>query len=312
MNQHRRVVTRLAVYLNRSAGAVERLGVAKMQETVETAFAQHGVEAQIAFVSGAELHTALEQVRARAAAGKLDAIVVGGGDGSIRTAAGALAGTGIPLGILPLGTLNHFAKDLHVPLALDEAVAVIAAAQAQPVDVGEVNSKTFINNSSIGIYPYLVLDRERQRRQIGWSKWTAMALAVWRIFREFPLHRLIVHEAGWQQPVRTPCLFVGNNEYSLSLPNFAKRTRLDCGELCLYVSKPQSRLSLIWLAYRCIFGLIDERDDLRIVKVQAAEITSRRRRLLVAFDGEVEWMRPPLRYRTRPGALQVFVPTADG
>ena len=84
------------------------------------------------------------------ARGELDAVVVGGGDGSIRTVASVLVGTDVPLGIIPLGTLNHFAKDLRIPLIADRAVAVLASGKRRYVDVGEVNGEIFINNSSIG------------------------------------------------------------------------------------------------------------------------------------------------------------------
>ena len=107
---------------------------------------------------------------------EVDVIVAGGGDGTIHTIAAVLAGTGVPLGILPLGTLNHFAKDLGIPMELHDAVDVVAAARGVNVDVGEVNGIVFINNSSIGVYPYMVLDRERLRRRRRLQKW---ALA-WR------------------------------------------------------------------------------------------------------------------------------------
>jgi diacylglycerol kinase family enzyme len=89
-----------------------------------------------------------------------------------------LTGTGVPLGILPLGTLNHFAQDLDIPSDIEGAVDVISAACARQVDVAEVNGHVFINNSSIGIYPFLVLNRERRRRNEGRAKWIATGLAV--------------------------------------------------------------------------------------------------------------------------------------
>ena len=126
----------------------------------------------------AELCSAAKRVRQRVVAGELDAVVVGGGDGSIRTVASVLAGSDVPLGIIPLGTLNHFARDLRIPVFADRAIAVIASGEKRYVDVGEINGKIFINNSSIGIYPYLVLERERRRRRKRLSKWTAIVLAL--------------------------------------------------------------------------------------------------------------------------------------
>ena len=104
------------------------------------------------------------ELRCRAIAERGDPLlIVGGGDGTISAAAGALAGTGTALGILPLGTLNHFARDLGIPLDLDEAALTIARGKERRVDVAEMNGRTFINNSAVGLYPLMVIDRERSR-----------------------------------------------------------------------------------------------------------------------------------------------------
>ena len=92
----------------------------------------------------------------------------------------------MPLGVLPLGTLNHFAKDLGIPEKLEDAVALITAGHTRRVDLGEVNGEIFINNSSLGIYPYLVSDRERQTSATGRTKWVAASLAFLRVLRRFP------------------------------------------------------------------------------------------------------------------------------
>ena len=301
---------RVAVLLNRAAGNLDCDGGVKLSDGLPAAFEKHGIAAKLDFLSGADLQAGAQQTMERLTAGEFDAIVVGGGDGSIRTVAGVLAGTGVPLGILPLGTLNHFAKDLGMPASLDEAIAVIAAGAVRSIDVGEVNGEIFINNSSIGVYPSLVVDRDRRRSLHGLGKWTAMALAVVRTLRRFPLRRLSVCADDCVEPYRSPCVFVGNNEYGLTGRGLGKRQNIEKGELCLYVAKQQSRLALFWLACRSMLGWLDEARDLRILKISRAQITSRTSRLLVALDGEVMMMRPPLHYRTRAGELRVFAPVA--
>jgi len=301
---------RVAALLNASAGTIERQGVTMLRDVLASLFEINRISASLEILPAAELRPAAERARQQVLDRKLDAIVVGGGDGSIRTIASVLSGSDVPLGIIPLGTLNHFAKDLHIPLAPEQAVAVIAAGDARSVDVGEVNGEIFVNNSSIGIYPYLVLERERRRRRQGLSKWTAMILAALRVARHLPVRRLVIRIEGWVEPCRSPCVFVGNNEYRLTVPAFGRLDRLDRGELAVYVAQAQSRLSFFWLACRCILGFLDQERDLRVFKGRAAEIRSRASRLLVAFDGEVETMQSPLIYRTRPGALRVFAPAA--
>jgi diacylglycerol kinase family enzyme len=298
---------RVGVLVNASSGENQGDGRDQRRESLESTFAKHGISAGLDFVPGEELQAHADDALQRAKQGGLDAIVIAGGDGSVRTVAGVLAGSGVPLGIIPLGTLNHFAKDLGIPPAIDEAVAVIASGLVRAVDVGEVNGRIFVNNSSIGLYPYLVLERERHRRH-GLSKWMAMILAGLRAVRYFPIRRLSIRAEHWTDPCRSPCVFVGNNTYRLTGPALGGRDRLDEGNLCLYVARQQGRLALFWLACRCVLGLLDEQRDLRIALLPTMDISSHDKRLLVAFDGEVEAMRSPLTYRIRPKVLQVFVP----
>ena len=130
--------------------------------------------------------------------------MVGGGDGSIRAVAGVLADSDVPLGVVPLGTLNHFAKDLGIPLKVEDAAATIAAGRTRLVDLAEVNGETFINNSSIGIYPYMVIDRERRRAQHKLTKWMAMVPAFFRMLRHFPRRRLASRPKASPGPTARP------------------------------------------------------------------------------------------------------------
>lgn len=299
---------RVAVLLNVSSGDAD--GHVRLRAELESAFEKHSMSASLEFLEGADLHSAAERALQSVIRGVLNAIIVGGGDGSIRSVAGVLAGSAVPLGIVPLGTLNHFAKDLSLPLSVDAAVAVIASGEVRRIDVGEVNGRIFINNSSIGIYPYLVLERERRRHRQGLPKWVAMMLAGFQAIRYFPLRRLSIRAEGWDEPCRSPCVFVGNNEYRLTGPSLGSREKLDEGQLCLYVARQKSAIALLWLACRSFLGLLDQTRDLRIVKLSAVEVRSHHRRLLVAFDGEIEVIPTPLLYRTRPGALTVFAPAS--
>jgi diacylglycerol kinase family enzyme len=299
---------RVVALLNLSAGTIEGQGQTSLHDILTSAFEKHGIAANLEFLRSADLAAAAERALKQVLNQELDAVVVGGGDGSIQAVAGVLAGSGAALGILPLGTLNHFAKDLGIPSTVEGAVEVIATETARSVDVGEVNSEIFINNSSIGIYPYLVFERERERRRERLSKRPAMILAGLRVLRYLPLFRLRIRVEGRSELIRSPCVFVGNNEYHLTLPAFGRRERLDGSELCLYAAKAQHRLSLLWLACRCILGFVDQQRDLRVFRGGTAEISARRHWLLVAIDGEIKTMRSPLQYRTRPGALRVLAP----
>jgi diacylglycerol kinase family enzyme len=301
---------RIAALVNASAGTAESHGTATLRATLAAAFEARGIAATLAFLPAAGLRDAAEKARQQVLDQELDAIAVGGGDGSINTVASVLADSGIPLGILPLGTLNHFAKDLGLPPAMEEAVATIAAGVTRRVDLGEVNGEIFINNSSIGVYPLLVVERERKRRRGRLSKWAALILATPKVLRYLPVFRLRIRVAGNSELVRSPCVFIGNNAYRLAIPRLGRREQLDRGELCLYAAQVQSLTALFRLALRLVFGRLEQERDLGMSRGATAEIGARRHWLLVATDGEVKIMRSPLNYRSRPGALCVFAPAA--
>lgn len=303
-------VTRVVALMNAGAGAFNQKLADDVRTDLVAALAQHGVTAEIRFVEGESLEGAAKRALTQAKRGEIDAIVVGGGDGSVRTVASVLAETSVPLGVLPLGTLNHFAKDLSIPLAVEEAAAVIAAGSLRVVDLAEVNGETFINNSSIGIYPYMVIDRERRRAQHKLAKWMAMVPAFFRMLRHFPRRKLRISAKGFARPYRTPCLFVGNNEYGMELFTFGKRHRLDAGALWFYVVKPRNPAEFLAMVWRLCFGHMDQERDLDTFQLSEAEISAKTSRLPVALDGEVKIMHNPLHYRSRPRALRVLAPAA--
>lgn len=301
---------RVVALVNQGSGTAQGAECQALLHRLAAAFERGGASVELELLAGGGLAAAAARARDRALRGEIDALVVGGGDGTIRTAAHLLADTGVPLGVIPLGTFNHFARDLGLPLDPEAAVEVICARAARPVDAGEVNGQVFVNNSSIGIYPAMVRNRERIRQASGLAKWGAMLLACLRVLRWLPVRRLSIAAEGWTEPCRSPCVFVGNNEYGIEAASFGKRLRLDRGELCLYVARQRSRLALVWLGIRSAFGLLDRERDMRFLRTSAAEIHARGHGIWVALDGEVEKLRSPLRYRSRPAALLVFAPPA--
>ena len=298
---------KVIVLLNRSAGSVVSATAQRTDDAVAQALAAAGVKADVLSVSHSQL-----AVQARAvAASDADVVVAGGGDGTINTVAAALAGTPKALGVLPLGTLNHFAKDLGLPLDLAGAAATIAARHTRSVDLGRVNDSIFLNNSSIGLYSRAVIVREAHRRR-GWSKWWAMALAMLKVFRRFPMLevRLTAGEAAIRR--RTPLVVVGNNRYEFDLFALGKRGSLCAGELGLYIANTQSRWGMVGLAIRIGLGTLKQSRDFELSCQKELWIESRKRALRVALDGEVVSLRPPLHYRTWPAALRVCVPKSEG
>jgi diacylglycerol kinase family enzyme len=237
-------------------------------------------------------------------------VAAGGGDGTINAVASVMVGSGVRFGVLPLGTLNHFAKDLGIPLDLDEAVRNLATGMPREVDVGEVNGRIFLNNSSLGLYPDIVRDREKQQRRLGRGKWPAALWATLAALRRYPFLSMRLTVKGETLARRTPFVFIGNNRYTMQGLAIGERDCLDDGLLSLYVAQRPTRLGLLRFALDALRGKLGSERDFDVLEAASFEIDTHRHRVHVATDGEVTVMNPPLRYRVRPGALTVMVPAA--
>lgn len=291
------------VILNVHAGTGHDGNVA---QTLADLFRAQGTDARI--ISADPGHDDPTALARRAVAGGASAVVAAGGDGTVSSVAAALAGTGTPLGVIPLGTLNHFAKDIGIPLPLEEAVRVIVDAHAAAVDVGEVNGRTFINNSSLGLYPQIVRSRARHQRD-GHGKWTALLLASAEAVRHYSFVKVRLTTGERRLVTRTPLVMVGNNRYTMETLAAGTRSSLAEGQLSVYVTHEAGPLALAGLAARAVFRRLDAARDLDVLMVEEVEIETRSRKLLVATDGEVTAMAMPLHYRIRPAALRVIVPS---
>ena len=253
----------------------------------------------------------MAQVAEAAAHEDYEMIVAGGGDGTVSLVASALIGSGKVLGVLPLGTFNHFAKDLRIPIDFEEASQNLISGSQVEVDVGEVNGRIFLNNSTLGLYPVLVREREKQQR-LGWGKWPAFVWAAISALRRYPFVSVRVSVDGQPVTTRTPFVFVGNNQYVMERLNIGTRDRLDAGELCLYMTRRTGRIDLVRLAIRALLGRLRDEKDFMAMSAQEVTIATRSSRARVAIDGEVDIQPTPLEYRIRTRSLTVVVPAARG
>ncbi|MGE5610976.1 MAG: diacylglycerol/lipid kinase family protein [Bacillota bacterium] len=289
--------------INAAAGSEGSDQSTRQQEQVHSALAAVGVDATVQSVDAKHLAIATRDALAR----RPDLIIAGGGDGTVSTIASVLANTDIPLGVLPLGTLNHFAKDLNLPLDLEAATKAIATGRTRPIDIGQVNHHYFINNSSIGIYPKMVRNR-KQRQHQGQGKWPAMAAAAVQVFSRMPLYHVRLNRNGHEEDHTTPFIFVGNNRYEISPPDFGGRTSLDLGQLSLYIAKSTSRLATLGLLFHAALGRLEQSPQFDSYSLPELWIHTSRPEMDVALDGEVTRFPTPLHYQIRPGALRVITP----
>ena len=295
------------VVLNASAGSIAAPEASATVSRVREAFERTSLAAEVLAIR----HESFLEAARAAAASDADVVVFGGGDGTLSTGAAALLGSHKPLGILPLGSLNHFARDVGIPLDLDQAVGTIERGYVTEVDVGEVNGRIFLNNSSIGLYPSAVAHREELRHRHGGGKWPAMFSACVDVVRRFPLLDVILQVDDRAVALTTPFVFVGNNRYEMSLFSLGTRTSLQGGELSVYLTRDAGRMGLLRLFFRALLGRLEQDRDFHSVMLPGVEIRTRRRSLRVSLDGEVVRMASPIRYVIRPRALRVLAPMPD-
>jgi diacylglycerol kinase family enzyme len=292
----------IPVIVNASAGNGSNTDWA---EGLQQKFVAAGLQVQVLVMQqGSEIAPAVAAAVKRGA----DLVVAGGGDGTVSAVAAGLAGSGVTLGVLPMGTLNHFAKDLGIPLEQEQAIAVIAAGRRLDVDVGEVNGRIFINNSGLGLYPDIVRDREQRQRRLGHGKWRALLEASIAAARRYPVLSVQIDVDGKTLTRRTPFVFIGNNEYTMEGFEIGERAALDRGRLSLYLTHRMGRFGLLHLALLALFRRLDQARDFDMLTTRGFVVNTHHQRLRVSTDGEVSVMETPLSYRIRAGALRVLVP----
>ncbi|HVW34101.1 MAG TPA: diacylglycerol kinase family protein [Acidimicrobiia bacterium] len=243
--------------------------------------------------------------RVKAAAGRQpDFVGVAGGDGTLRGAAQQLLGTGVPFLPIPGGTRNHFALAVGVE-DLDAAGRAASGGTPQPIDVGDVNGHCFLNNSSVGLYPKLVVRRESYERRM--SKRRAQLAAAWEQIRHGHRFRLRL-DHQWH---RAWLVFVGNGCYGEHLLDFTDRESVGGNVLdvrLVLADRPLART-------RVVFALLRGLDTSPLIvrdTCPSAELGLATATVDVALDGEVERLDTPLRYSVRRGELSVLVPPSSG
>lgn len=297
---------RYTVLINRKSGIARGRGPSDLAREVARAFEESGAAADIALVDGARLGERLE--RLRSAAPPPEAVIIGGGDGSVSTAARLLVGSPVALGVLPLGTFNLFARAINVPLELAEAVRALLAAEPTAVDTLDVNGRTVLQHASIGLQPQVILLREREPASTRLGKVIGGALAWLRVVRRPPILDLTLRVDGRTLERRTVGVLLSNDPLRHGFGALPVSRDLKQGQLAVYVSKAATRGELVRLSAAVSLGLWRETGLVEEIVAREVEIATRRGRLLMSLDGELVRLATPLSCRSVPASLKVLVP----
>jgi diacylglycerol kinase family enzyme len=272
---------------------------------VEAAFAACGAKAEVRSVGkGGDL----EAETRRACAEGFGTIVAAGGDGTIATIASCLTESGCRMGVLPFGTFNYFARSLGVPDELDAAARAIVEGETRTLDIGDVNGRIFLNNASIGAYPFILDQRERIYARWGRSRAIAYVAILVSLTRFRGAVRMTLSVDGASREIRTPLLFLSSNARQLAVLGLEGGDCIERGGFAIFVAPPAGRFGLVLYALRLALGLSERREDFELICGREVRVETRFSPRLVARDGERERLASPFVFRLHPGALKVVVP----
>jgi diacylglycerol kinase family enzyme len=299
---------RVHAVINRKAGGALDYPVGQLADEAEAAFRVAGHEMEVHVVGPEEIEAALDE----AVAADPDILVAGGGDGTIRSAASRLLGSEIALGIIPLGTINRLAHDLHIPIEPRAALRALANGGYREIDVAEVNGEIFLCNSMLGLPSEISEERQNLRGRPFWPR----LAGYFKLLRTIVASRRhlelsIDGDERKSRRVRVFSLAVSNNVYRKQPSLIFTREALDGGRLGVYIAKPHSGLGLLWVLARAALGFWSGDDRLDCLSATKVVIKTREKRLRLSNDGEVETVKTPLYYQIHPKALKVFAPLAQ-
>ncbi|HEY1044486.1 MAG TPA: diacylglycerol kinase family protein [Telluria sp.] len=240
-------------------------------------------------------------------------IVAAGGDGTINTVARATLSSGCPFGVLPQGTFNYFGRTHGISQDLAEAVRALLTAQVKPVQVGRLNDRIFLVNASVGLYPTVLEQRERDKRQYGRSRLIALLSAVKTILGFSKQLTIRLDLQDMPETIRTTTLFVGNNALQMEQVGIeTMKLALEEGRLAAVAPKSIGKLAMLGLVLRGALGKLGSAEDLVAFSFKRMTVRHRawyrKRKVKVAIDGEVTHLAPPLVFEVIEDQLLLLVP----
>jgi diacylglycerol kinase family enzyme len=309
---------RILVLLNHQSGTLDASGTGDGTADIAWGFAERGITADVRAVQMQDVPRILTTAERDGYA----AVIAGGGDGTINAVANATSGTRLAFGVLPLGTHNHFAKDLGIPTDLSQAISMLAdslqSRNIQPMDVAEVNGYLFLNFSGIGLHPLIVEQREEDHAQIKrwrllrsilhkFTKPLAFLVSFMRSLSDFPVHRLTLVMDGGRRRVRvTPAVIICTNVHQMEVFGVTELSVPRRGVLNTYIACTPRITGLVRLLLAALTRRLKALREFESLAGSVLTISTRRRTLHVSVDGEILRLQTPLRYRIRREALRVI------
>ena len=291
--------------LNQDGGTLKTTDLDRFSALIEDEFQLHGHNATVQRVSGAEIEAAIQAAAARE---DIDVLLVGGGDGTVSSAAGALMNHRIALGILPAGTMNLFARTLQIPQAIEAAVAALADGRIVAVDIATVNGKPFIHQFAVGMHARMVRMREKYAYGSRIGKMFATTRALIATLKSLPMVDAEIDIDGKMRRIRSPALAISNNIYGEGHLPFADEPR--GGKLGVYICETRDVRAVGRLTLDIMFGAWRSNPSLKLYTARKVVVDYRgsHRKGRAVCDGELRDLAAQSVVEIHPEALRVLVP----
>lgn len=237
-----------------------------------------------------------------------NAVIIGGGDGTVRSAAEVLIESEIPLVILPLGTFNLLAKAIEYPNNIDELFSIIKNGKTKQIDLAEINGKIIINHAWIGFYFYILKLRKKNRAIIGKSRLLKMIFNTLGLFRKLPIYHLKLKLENDEARFKTCLVYIGNNEFKSNIFNLWERKSLSSGMLSVKILNCSTRWKLFLCMLHTLFNSSSQSKYISEFSTDELIIESYDDLINVVIDGELFRLKNPLHFINHHKKLTVFIP----
>jgi len=285
------------------------------REVIEAALNAAGRQGNLLFSHPADLAQVAQQAAKQALATRT-AVVAVGGDGTLNTVAQAAHALGCPMGVVPQGTFNYFARTHGIPSNPADATRQLLQWSPWPVQVAAINDRVFLVNASLGLYPDLLEDREAYKARFGRSRWVAFWAASATLLRAQRRLRLHIEQGASVRDVQALTLFVGNNRLQLEQLGVEPKQAISAAHITAVMLRPIGTFSMLRLMLHGAMGTLGEADSVEHFEfdhlVVRPTLAPGRRGVKVAFDGEVTRLRAPLDFRVLTKPLYLLMPSPQG
>ncbi|MEM5473916.1 diacylglycerol kinase family protein [Hoeflea sp. AS60] len=298
---------RITMILNQDGGTIRGMDAQQFGDMACARLSERGSECVVRLVTGENLIKTLEEV---ANDGETDTIVAGGGDGTISAAAGVCFKSGKTLGVLPLGTMNLFARSLCLPLDPSEALDALVTADERELDIATANGRPYVHQFSVGLHARLVHQRQKLDTSTRFRKITSTIKSLGQVILHPPRFGAEIDTGSGRTRQIVSAVSVSNNLFGDTPLAYAEA--LDEGVLGVYRSRALEPGKVFRMTLRAAFGKIKEDPDMSVESAHKVTLSfpNIRSGTKAAIDGEIIPLERDVECVCHPGALRTLVPKA--